>query len=162
MTVYLKTLSVYSLELRRQRKLKYKKNFNKRFHRNIHEFTVSRPQKTEKYETFLIINIRDINRNSYRNLFSEIQCFSRSIRSQMFLKNTRKLQNTQELNAGVGVCFLINLQAEYQQPYLKETPGQICFCVYCKIFQNIFSYKASRRLYLPFTESFSLELSIAL
>ena len=32
----------------KQRKLKHKKNFDKRFHRNIHEFAVSRPQKKKK------------------------------------------------------------------------------------------------------------------
>ena len=32
----------------KQRKLKYKKNFDKRFHRNIHEFGVSIPQKKKK------------------------------------------------------------------------------------------------------------------
>ena len=33
-----------------QRKLKHKKNFDKRFHRNIHEFAVSRPQEKKKKE----------------------------------------------------------------------------------------------------------------
>ena len=49
----------------KQRKLKYKKNFDKRFHRNIHEFAVSRPQKKkkkEKFKSFLLTSIRDINR----------------------------------------------------------------------------------------------------
>ena len=32
----------------KQRKLDYKKNFDKRFHRNIHEFDVSRPQKKKR------------------------------------------------------------------------------------------------------------------
>ena len=32
----------------KQRKLKYKKNFDKRFLKNIHEFAVSRPQKKQK------------------------------------------------------------------------------------------------------------------
>ena len=32
----------------KQRKLKHKKNFDKRFHRNIHEFAVSRPQKKKQ------------------------------------------------------------------------------------------------------------------
>ena len=32
----------------KQRKLKYKKNFDKRFHRNIDECGVSRPQKKKK------------------------------------------------------------------------------------------------------------------
>ena len=31
----------------KQRKLNYKKNFDKRFLRNIHEFAVSRPQKKQ-------------------------------------------------------------------------------------------------------------------
>ena len=34
----------------KQRKLKYEKNFDKRFHGNIHEFAVSRPQKEKKKE----------------------------------------------------------------------------------------------------------------
>ena len=50
----------------KQRKLKHKKNFDKRFHRNIHEFAVSRPQKKkkkkEKFKSFLLTSIRDINR----------------------------------------------------------------------------------------------------
>ena len=32
----------------------------------------------------------------------------------MFLKNVKNLQNSQELNAGVGVFFLIKLPAEEQ------------------------------------------------
>ena len=32
----------------KQRKLKYKKNFVKRFYRNIHEFAVNIPQKKKK------------------------------------------------------------------------------------------------------------------
>ena len=55
----------------KQRKLKYKKNFGKRFHRNSHEFAVSRPQKKkkEKFKSFLLTSIRDINRKSYWNRF---------------------------------------------------------------------------------------------
>ena len=59
----------------KQRKLKYKKNFDKRFHRNFHEFTISRPQKNkenkkkEKFKSFLLTSIRDINRKSYWNRF---------------------------------------------------------------------------------------------
>ena len=34
----------------KQRKLKYKKNFVKRFYRNIHEFAVNIPQKKKKKE----------------------------------------------------------------------------------------------------------------
>ena len=52
----------------KQGKLKYKKNFDKRFHRNIHEFAVSRPQK-KKFKSFLLTSIRDINRKSYGNRF---------------------------------------------------------------------------------------------
>ena len=50
----------------KKRKLKQKKNFDKRFHRNIREFAVSRPLKKkrkEKFKSFLLISIRDINRN---------------------------------------------------------------------------------------------------
>ena len=61
--------------MKKQRKLKYKKNFNKSFHRNIHEFSVGRPQKKKKRKkkkrkkekcksSFLLTSIRDINRNS--------------------------------------------------------------------------------------------------
>ena len=53
----------------KQRKLKHKKNFDKRFHRNIHEFAVSRSQKKkrkkrkkEKFKSFLLTSVRDINR----------------------------------------------------------------------------------------------------
>ena len=62
----------------KQRKLKHKKNFDKGFHRNNHEFAVSRPQKKkqkkknkkqtnkkkeeEKFKSFLLTSIRDINR----------------------------------------------------------------------------------------------------
>ena len=35
----------------KQRKLKYKKNFDKRFHRNIHKFDVSRPKKKQQNKT---------------------------------------------------------------------------------------------------------------
>ena len=31
-----------------QSKQKHKNNFNERFHRNIHEFAISRPQKKKK------------------------------------------------------------------------------------------------------------------
>ena len=34
--------------MKKQIKLKYKKNFDKRFHKNIHEFAVSRAQKKKK------------------------------------------------------------------------------------------------------------------
>ena len=46
----------------KQRKRKYKKNFDKRFHRNIHEFAESRPQKKKKKKckSFLLNSIRDI------------------------------------------------------------------------------------------------------
>ena len=47
-------------------------------------------------------------------VFSQIQCFSRNIRPEMFVKNVKKLQNSQELNTGVEVSFFIKLQAEYQ------------------------------------------------
>ena len=60
----------------KQRKLKYKKNFDKSFHRNIHEFAVSRPQKKEKekkekekFKSSLLTSIRDINGKSYWNRF---------------------------------------------------------------------------------------------
>ena len=47
----------------KQRKLKHKKNFDKRFHRNIYEFPVSKPQKKKKkFKAFLLTSIRDINR----------------------------------------------------------------------------------------------------
>ena len=48
----------------KQRKLKHKKNFDKRFHRNIYEFAVCRPQKKkkEKFKSFLLNSIRNINR----------------------------------------------------------------------------------------------------
>ena len=65
----LTAVSVYSLKFLRQRKLKYKKKLDKSFLWNIHEFAVSRPQKVEKYEPFLITSIRDINRNSYWSRF---------------------------------------------------------------------------------------------
>ena len=48
----------------KQRKLKHKENFHKRFHRNIHEFVVRRPKKKtkQKFKSFLLNSIRDINR----------------------------------------------------------------------------------------------------
>ena len=55
----------------KQRKLKHKKNFDKKFHRNIHEFSVSRLQKKrkkkkerkkEKFKSFSPTSIRHINR----------------------------------------------------------------------------------------------------
>ena len=92
----------------KQRKLKYKKNFHKRFHRNIHEFAVSRPQKKkkEKCKSFLLTSIRNIKGIAIGTVFSETQYFSRSVRRQMFLKNVKNLQNSQEFNAGDGVSFL--------------------------------------------------------
>ena len=55
----------------KQRKLKYKKNFDKRIHRNIHEFAVTRPQKKkkEKFKSLLLTSIRDINKKSNWNRF---------------------------------------------------------------------------------------------
>ena len=55
--------------MKKQRKLKHKRNFDKRFHRNIQEFAISRPQKKkrkktrkEMFKSFLLTSIRDINR----------------------------------------------------------------------------------------------------
>ena len=56
----------------KQRKLKYKKNFDKRFHRNIHEFAVSRPQKKK---SFLVVSIRDINRRLLEPLLVKSSAF---------------------------------------------------------------------------------------
>ena len=51
----------------KQRKLKHKENFGKRFYRNINEFDVRRPKKKtkkekEKFKSFLLNSIRDSNR----------------------------------------------------------------------------------------------------
>ena len=116
----------------KQRKIKYKKNFNKRFHRNIHEFAVSRPQKKKKkiLETLTGIAIGTV--------FSEIQCFSRSIRPKMFLKKRKTFAKFTGVKRWSWSLFSIKLQAEDQQPYLKETPTQIFFCVNCEIFKSTF------------------------
>ena len=73
----------------KQRKLKYKKNFHKRLHRNIHEFAVSRPQK-KSTNPFLLISVRNIKGIAIGTVFSETQCFSRSICPEMFLKKCKK------------------------------------------------------------------------
>ena len=91
-----------------QRKLKYKKNFDKRFHRNIHEFAVYRPQKKKKkFKSFLLTSITDINRKSYWNGFwlNPVLFWKHSSRD-VLKKNVKKMQNSQELNAGVEVSFL--------------------------------------------------------
>ena len=91
----------------KQRKLKYKKNFNKSFHRNIHEFAVSRPQKKESANPFCQPVLETLARIAIGTVYSESQCFSRSIHPEIFLKkNVKNLQNSQELNARVGVSFL--------------------------------------------------------
>ena len=79
----------------KQRKPKYKKNFHKRLHRNIHEFAVSRLQKKkekkkEKCKSFLLSSIRNIKGIAIGTVFAETQCFSRSIRPEMFLKKRKK------------------------------------------------------------------------
>ena len=93
----------------KQRKLKYKKNFDKRFHRNIHEFAVSRPikKKERKIRILLVTSIRDINRKSYWNRFwLNPVLFQKYSSGDVLKKNVKNLQNSQELNAGVGVSFL--------------------------------------------------------
>ena len=82
----------------KQRKLKYKKNFHKRLHRKIHEFAASRPQKKkkkkkkkkEKCKSFLLNSIRNIKGIATGTVFSETQCFSRSLRLEMLLKKRKK------------------------------------------------------------------------
>ena len=91
----------------KQRKLKHKKNFDKRFHTNIHEFAVSRPQKKKKESPSpLLETLTDINRKRMEPFLVKSQCFYRSIRPEIFLKNVKNLQNSRELNAGVGVSFV--------------------------------------------------------
>ena len=76
----------------RQRKLKYKKRFDKRFHRNIHEFVVSRSQKRKKKSSnpFCEPVLETLTGKANGTVFGEIQCFSRRIRLEMFLKNRKK------------------------------------------------------------------------
>ena len=76
----------------KQRKPKYKKNFHKRLHRNIHEFAVSKPQKKRKEmcKSFLLSSIRNIKGIAIGTVFAETQGFSRSIRPKMFLKKRKK------------------------------------------------------------------------
>ena len=73
----------------KQRKPKYKKNLHKRFHRNIHELT-SKKKKKEKCKSFLLTSIRNIKGIAIGTVFTETQCFSRSIRPEMFLKKRKK------------------------------------------------------------------------
>ena len=74
----------------KQRKLKYNKNFNKRFHRNIHEFAVKQTLEKEKCKSFLLTTIRNIEGIAIGTVFSETQYFSRSIRPEIFLKKRKK------------------------------------------------------------------------
>ena len=106
----------------KQRKLKYKKNFNKSFHRNFHEFGVSRPQKRkkkkkkekEKCKSFLLTSIRDIKGIAIGTVFSETQCFSRSIRPEMFLKKRKKFAKFTEVKRRCWSHFFVKLQSEDQ------------------------------------------------
>ena len=84
------------------RKLKYKKNFDKRFHRNIH---VSRPQKRSSNPFYQPV-LDTLTGKAMETDFSEIQCFFRSIRPEMFLKKRKKFAEFTGVNAGVGVSFL--------------------------------------------------------
>ena len=97
----------------KQRKLKCKKNYNS-FHRNIHDFAVSRPQKKKKkkvLETLTGIAIGTVF--SEIQCFSrEIQCFSRSIRPEMFLKKRKKIAKFTGVKRRCWSLFFINLQAE--------------------------------------------------
>ena len=92
----------------KQRKLKYKKNFDKRFHRNIHEFAVSRPQKEKKkgLNSFLLTSIRNINRKSYGNRFSLNPVLFQKHSSGDVLKKREKFAKFTGVNAGVGVSSL--------------------------------------------------------
>ena len=78
----------------KQRKLEHKKNFNKRFHRNIHEFAT----------TGIAIG----------TVFSEIQCFSRRIRPEMFLKKRKKFAKFTGVKHRCWNLFFTKLQAEDQ------------------------------------------------
>ena len=68
----------------------------------------------------------------WRNLFC-----SRSSRSQVFIK-IGILRNFGKFTGKHLWCnlFLIKLQAFIPPTYEKETPTQVLFCEYCKIFQN--------------------------
>ena len=91
----------------KERKLKYKKNFDKRFHRNIHKFAVSRPQKKKKSSNpFCQPVLETLTGKAMGTVFSEIQCFCRSIRPKMFLKQRKKFAKFTGVNADVPVSFL--------------------------------------------------------
>ena len=112
-SICFKAVSLYSLKFKRQRKLKYKKNIGKSFHRNIHEFPVSRPQETEKYGP-LITSAKDFNRNSYWSCFCEIQWISRSIRPDVFLEKRKKFAKSTGVKHWCWSLFFIKLQVEDQ------------------------------------------------
>ena len=102
---------MYSLKFKRQRKFqeKYKKNFDKIFHRKIHEYVLNAPQKTEMYKPFLITSIRDINRITIGAVFSEPQCFRKSILWDMFLKKRKKFAKFTGVKRRCwSLCFFLN------------------------------------------------------
>ena len=107
-----KAASVYSLKFIREKKLKYKKNFDKSFHRNIHKFALSRHQKTEKYEPLLIL--QTLTRIAIGAVFREIQCFSRSIRQEMFLEKQKKIAKFTGVKRRCWSLSFIKLRAEDQ------------------------------------------------
>ena len=119
----------------KQRKLKYKKNFDKRFHWNINEFAVSRTQKNnnnkkknrEKFRSFLLISLETLTGKAIGTVFSEIQCFSRSIRPEMFLKKRKKFAKL----TGVKCRWWSLL-------FTKLTPAQIFFCENRETFKSTF------------------------
>ena len=112
----------------KQKKLKYKKNFDKRLHRKIHEIAVNRPQKKKKMlKSFLLTSIRDINRKSYWNRFWWNAVLFQKHLSGDVLKKCKKSAKFTGVKRRCWSLFIITFPAEEQQSYLKEAPVRIFF-----------------------------------
>ena len=100
----------------KQKKLKYKKIFDKRFHRNIHESAVSRPQnkKKEKFKSFLLTSIRDINRKSYWNRFTLNPVLFQKHSPETLLKKCKKFAKFTGVKRRCWSLFFVKLLVEEQ------------------------------------------------
>ena len=101
----------------KQRKLKYKKNFNKTFHSNIHESAARRTQKKKRKKSanpFCQPVLETLIGIAIGTVFNEAQCFSRSMRPEMFLKQCKKFAKFTGVKLRCWCLFFIKLQAEDQ------------------------------------------------
>ena len=82
----------------------------------------------------LLSQHKTVTENNERNLLST-EAAARGVLSEKLFLNI--LQYSQESTV-VGVSFSESCRPEALQLYQKETPTQVFFCEYCRIFKNTY------------------------